>query len=241
MRSSLVLITLAAGAAAETTPLTCPTAEIPPASVHKSIVAARFGTTQWRGGVGLSPLDSLVDFVHRKYPQESCPYNMEPCCPAGQADCPVDSCGETHVCLPICCVLCDPCQYCYACQQEKCEAAGLDLTIGGERCPASRRLGARLPLFGHSYEEPDACPPIPSGCPRDIASVDDDTCEEEDLEAMTACRDMTGPGFCVDTGNTCYGGADAGIRTDCSAPNYDAVYRVVGIDPAADGCCHPVG
>ena len=34
--------------------------------------------------------------------------------------------------------------------------------------------------------------------------------------------------------------ADAGIRTDCSAPNYDAVYRVVGIDPAADGCCHPV-
>ena len=68
----------------------------------------------------------------------------------------------------------------------------------------------------------------------------DDTCEEEDLEAMTACRDMTGPGFCVDTGNTCYGGADAGIRTDCSAPNYDAVYRVVGIDPAADGCCHPL-
>ena len=166
---------------------------------------------------------------------------MEPCCPAGQADCPVDSCGETHVCLPRCCVLCDPCQYCYACEQEKCEAAGLDLTIGGERCPASRRLGARLPLFGHGYEEPDACPPIPSGCPRDIASVDDDTCEEEDPEAMTSCRDMTGPGFCVDTGNTCYGGADAGIRTDCSAPNYDAVYRVVGIDPAADGCCHPVG
>ena len=42
MRSSLILITLAAGAAAQTTPLTCPTAEIPPASVHKSTVAARF-------------------------------------------------------------------------------------------------------------------------------------------------------------------------------------------------------
>ena len=104
MRSSLVLITLAAGAAAQMTPLTCPTAEIPPASVHKST-----------------------------------------------------------------------------------------------------------------------------------------TCEEEDLEAMPACRGLTGPGFCVDEGNACYGGADAGIRTDCSAPNYDAVYRVVGIDPAADGCCHPVG
>ena len=37
---SLILITLAAGAAAQTTPLTCPTAEIPPASVHKS--TARF-------------------------------------------------------------------------------------------------------------------------------------------------------------------------------------------------------
>ena len=162
---------------------------------------------------------------------------MTSCSPASE----VNECGDNHVCLPICCVLCDPCQYCYACEQKKCEAAELDLTIGGERCPASRRLGARLPLFGHGYEEPDACPPIPSGCPRDIASVDDDTCEEEDPEAMTACRDMTGPGFCVDTGNTCYGGADAGIRTDCSAPNYDAVYRVVGIDPAADGCCHPVG
>ena len=165
---------------------------------------------------------------------------MTSCSPASE----VNECGDNHVCLPICCVLCDPCQYCYACEQEKCEAAGLDLTIGGERCPASRRLGARLPLFGHGYEEPDACPPIPSGCPRDIASVDDDTCEEEDPEAMPACRGLTAPppggGFCVDEGNTCYGGADAGIRTDCSAPNYDAVYRVVGIDPAADGCCHPV-
>ena len=47
---SLVLITLAAGAAAETTPLTCPTAEIPPASVHKLIVAARFRSTAWRCG-----------------------------------------------------------------------------------------------------------------------------------------------------------------------------------------------
>ena len=187
MRSSLVLITLAAGAAAETTPLTCPTAEIPPASVHKSTVAAR--SARRRGGVGLSPLDSLVDFVHRKYPQESCPLSMTSCSPASE----VNECGDNHVCLPICCVLCDPCQYCYACEQEKCEAAGLDLTIGGEPCPFSRRLGARLPLFGHSYEEPDACPPIPSGCPRDIASVDDDTCQEEDPEAMPACRGLTAP------------------------------------------------
>ena len=165
---------------------------------------------------------------------------MTSCSPASE----VNECGDNHVCLPICCVLCDPCQYCYACEQKKCEAAGLDLTIGGERCPASRRLGARLPLFGHSYEEPDACPPIPSGCPRDIASVDDDTCQEEDPEGMPACRGLTAPppggGFCVDTGNTCYGGANAGIRTECLAENNDAVYRVIGIDPAADGCCHPV-
>ena len=42
MRSSLVLITLAVGAAAQTPLETCPTPEIPPASVHKSTVAARF-------------------------------------------------------------------------------------------------------------------------------------------------------------------------------------------------------
>ena len=47
---SLILITLAGGAAAQTTPLTCPTAEIPPASVHKLIVAARFRSTAWRCG-----------------------------------------------------------------------------------------------------------------------------------------------------------------------------------------------
>ena len=91
-------------------------------------------------------------------------------------------------------------------------AAGLDLTIGGERCPRSRRLGARLPLFGHSYEEPDACPPIPSDCPRDIESVDEDTCEEEDPEEMTPCREMTEPGWCVDVGNTCYGGVKQTIN-----------------------------
>ena len=58
MRSSLILITLAAGAAAQAQ-LTCPTDAIPPASVHKSTVlniAAR--SAQRRGGVGLSPLDS---------------------------------------------------------------------------------------------------------------------------------------------------------------------------------------
>ena len=116
---------------------------------------------------------------------------MTSCSPASE----VNECGDNHVCLPICCVLCDPCQYCYACEQKKCEAAGLDLTIGDERCPRSRRLGARLPLFGHSYEEPDACPPIPSGCPRDIASVDDDTCEE-DIEDPPTCRGLTGPVSC---------------------------------------------
>ena len=56
MRFSLVLITLAAGAAAQTTPLTCPTAEIPPASVHKS--TARFRSMAVWVSRRLSPLDS---------------------------------------------------------------------------------------------------------------------------------------------------------------------------------------
>ena len=73
MRSSLILITLAAGAAAQTTPLTCPTAEIPPASVHKSTVAARFRSMAvWvsrrsiqPAWVAFSPRNDLITQTHR--------------------------------------------------------------------------------------------------------------------------------------------------------------------------------
>ena len=115
------------------------------------------------------------------------------------------------------------------------QAAARKSSFAAPSLDASTRTG--LPLFG-SYE-PDACPPIPDGCPRDVQSVDDDTCEE--VEDAPACREMTEPGWCVDVGNTCYGGADAGIRTSCFADNgYDAIYDVNGIAPAANGCCHPV-
>ena len=57
----------AATTSADVTPLTCPTAEIPPASVHKSTVAARFRSMAvWvsRRSIQLSEV-SLVDFVRR--------------------------------------------------------------------------------------------------------------------------------------------------------------------------------
>jgi hypothetical protein len=116
------------------------------------------------------------------------------------------------------------------------------LTIGGERCPSSRRLGARLPLFAHGYyEAPDACPPIPGDCPRDISSVDDDTCDE--VEGPPPCRGLNAippfGGFCVDEGNTCYGKFTSECSIDTGFID-GPVYKVNGIAPAANGCCHPV-
>ena len=76
MRSSLVLLTLAAGAAAQT-PLTsrCPTPDIP-----------LFSDPQ------------------------KCPTGSKPCCTEGQNGCLESACGTGQVCLPRCCVFCDPCQ-----------------------------------------------------------------------------------------------------------------------------------
>ena len=92
------------------------------------------------------------------------------------------------------------------------------MTIGGERCPSSRRLGARLPLFAHGYyEAPDACPPIPGDCPRDISSVDDDTCDE--VEGPPPCRGLNAIPPIVD--------AEAAEGGNC-------------VQAAANGCCHPV-
>ena len=78
MRSSLILITLAAGAAAQLTeaptPLEkCPNDKIPPASVHKSTVAARFRSMAvWvsrrsiqPAWVAFSPRNDLITQTHR--------------------------------------------------------------------------------------------------------------------------------------------------------------------------------
>ena len=135
---SLILITLAGGAAAQTTPLTCPTAEIPPASVRINQLLRRV-SARWR--CGSLAVDSLVDFVHRPYgSQESCPYNMEPCCPAGQADCPVDSCGETHV------------SYAWAYRRAVATPYGAAVFGAHGRAVAGAEFGAD----GHAYRRADA-------------------------------------------------------------------------------------